>query len=74
MVIIGGSDSIPMEVYFERYVQKAASEGYISEGTEEPDSPELNFRMMELLILVMFGAVSIILVVLYPKIHKGVNG
>jgi CubicO group peptidase (beta-lactamase class C family) len=69
MVVTGGSDSIPMEVYFENYVQKAASEGYTGEGTEETDMLQPDFRNIMLLVLLLSGGVAIILVIVYPKIH-----
>jgi CubicO group peptidase (beta-lactamase class C family) len=70
MVITGGSDSIPMEVYFENYVQKAANEGYTSEGTEETETLQPDFRIILLLVLLFSGGVAIILVILFPKIRQ----
>jgi CubicO group peptidase (beta-lactamase class C family) len=70
MVITGGSDSIPMEVYFESYVQKAAHEGYNGEGTEETDPSEQDYRLTALLTLVLIGTSAIIFGVLYIKIRK----
>ena len=71
MVITGDSDSIPMETYFESYAQKAASEGYTGEGSEEPVTTESNFRFTMLLIILSSGGMAIILVIVAPKLRKG---
>ncbi|MFW9849826.1 MAG: serine hydrolase domain-containing protein [Candidatus Thorarchaeota archaeon] len=70
MVITGGSDSIPMEVYFESYVQRAATEGYTTDGSEEPPPLEPDYRVVVIFGFMITGAVAIMLVLIYPKQRK----
>ncbi len=70
MVITGSSDSIPMEVYFESYVQRAASEGYPAEGSEEPPPQDSDYRVVVIFGLGFTGVVAIMIVIIYPKLRK----
>ncbi|MHA2080490.1 MAG: serine hydrolase domain-containing protein [Candidatus Thorarchaeota archaeon] len=70
MIITGVSDSIPMELYFERYVQTAAREGYSDDEVEEPEIPEFDVRIVMFLTIMAAGGLSILVVVIYPNITK----
>ncbi|MHA2150266.1 MAG: hypothetical protein ACXAAN_16630 [Candidatus Thorarchaeota archaeon] len=70
MIITGVSDSIPMELYFERYVQTAAREGYSDDEFEETEIPEFDVRIVMFFIIAAAGGLSILLVVIYPRITK----
>ncbi len=71
MVITGESNDIPMESYFESYVQRAAREGYKTD-VETEEVPDLvpDYRGVVLFSLIIGGAIAIVLVILYPRLKK----
>jgi CubicO group peptidase (beta-lactamase class C family) len=70
MIVTGCSDSIPMEDYFEYYIQRAAIEGYNEEETEETDISEFDTRLVTFGIMAAAGGLAILLIVIYPTIKK----
>jgi len=70
MIITGGSDSIPMESYFEGYVRRAAIEGYSEDEGEETETSGFDIRVVMLSIIIATGGFSILLIIIYPNITK----
>ncbi len=73
MVITGNSDSVPMEMYFESYVQRAAREGYSATENESTPSFEVEPRLLIFVVLLGVGGVSMILIVAFPSINRRIN-
>lgn len=70
MIITGVSDSIPMEVYFESYVRRAAIEGYSEDEVEETEILEFDIRIAMFFIIIVAGSLSILVIIIYPSITK----